>query len=795
MTSRFTYSILTLSHKRLLETFGTKWRRRTRHGADMKTRRRRKLRLESLELRQVLSSAPPTIAISDATSIEGSAVTKYLDTLVAPASGGLQNARGFDFGPDGNIYVSAERHWEDPIQLGWVNRYDGVTGRFLGVFASHPSMTGAKDVEFGPDGNLYVPNNVGDDIYRFDGQTGAFLDVFVPTGLGGLDTPRSIIFGPDASGDGVSDAYVSSANTDSILRYDTVTGAFLGAFVSTGSGGLNDPTAIVFGPDGDLYVASGAHSDFNNSILRYDGVTGAFKGVFVAAGSAGLTLAPTAGVIFGRDVNNDGAQDMYVSNGVPDEILVYNGTTGAFLQKYITPGLGGLNDPKGLRYGDGNLLVISNYDSILRFGPSSQAVFTVSLSAASETPVAVDYATADGTASASDDYAPVAGTIVFQPGETTRTILVATSDNAAYESNESFSLLLSNSSGATILDGQGVATIADNDPPPTKFYVVDDNFLNRTFEYQASGSLVENYGLGSGNSAPRGAASTITGDKVWVVDANRRVYVYNNSGGLLGSWTAGTLASNATVEGIATNGTDVWIVDARADRVYRYLGAASRTSGSQNAASNFTLNSGNTSPKDIVTNGTHLWVVNDSSTNRVFKYTVAGQLVGSWTISGANTTPTGITIDPANVSDIWIVDSGTDRVYQYAGAAGRTSGSQSPVASFALASGNSNPQGIADPPATLGAVESRPNAIALPPSSNLYSRQVTSKPRPRVSIASQAASFENLNFLARTNRDTQPTIGNGKKWEDHTTFSQSVAVDAALEEMDFSAWPELLNKI
>jgi hypothetical protein len=75
-----------------------------------------------------------------------------------------------------------------------------------------------------------------------------------------------------------------------------------------------------------------------------------------------------------------------------------------------------------------------------------------------------------------------------------------------------------------------------------------------------------------------------------------------------------------------------------------------------------------------------------------------GSLLGSWTIDSANATPTGITIDPANVSDIWIVDSGTDRVYQYTGAASRTSGSQSAATSFALAAGNTSPQGIADPP-------------------------------------------------------------------------------------------------
>ena len=108
---------------------------------------------------------------------------------------------------------------------------------------------------------------------------------------------------------------------------------------------------------------------------------------------------------------------------------------------------------------------------------------------------------------------------------------------------------------------------------PTKFYVVDDNSANKTFEYDTNGGLVESYNLNSGNTTPKGAATTIAGDKTWVVDANRKVYVYDTSGGLLGSWTAGTIATNATVEGIAVNGNDVWIVDAKSDKVYKYAGA------------------------------------------------------------------------------------------------------------------------------------------------------------------------------------------------------------------------------
>jgi hypothetical protein len=251
-------------------------------------------------------------------------------------------------------------------------------------------------------------------------------------------------------------------------------------------------------------------------------------------------------------------------------------------------------------------------------------------------------------------------------------------------------------------------TNSDNDsPPPTKFYAVDDAAPDRTFEYAADGTLIEFYGISTSNSAPRGIATVTAGDRLWVVDASRNVFVYNNSGGLLGSWTAGSLANNATIEGIATNGTHIWIVDARADRVYYYANAASRLSGSQNATTNFALANGNAGPKDLVfgtqSGVNYLWVVNDAATDRVFRYTLNASGVAtassSWLINSANARPTGITLDPSNGSmDIWISDNSTDRVYRYAN--GRTLTAPALTSSFALAvaSGNGNVQGIADPP-------------------------------------------------------------------------------------------------
>ncbi|RIK72126.1 MAG: hypothetical protein DCC67_19700, partial [Planctomycetota bacterium] len=326
------------------------------------------------------------------------------------------------------------------------------------------------------------------------------------------------------------------------------------------------------------------------------------------------------------------------------------------------------------------------------------ASFQVALTTPPAADVTIPLSTGDAT-----EGSVSAASLTFTPANwnVPQTVAVTGVNDAIFDGDVAYTVVLgvaaSSDPDYAGVDPRDVSlTNFDNE---VKFYVVNDATTNISYKYGADGSARGNTTLGSGNNAPRGVAGTILGDKTWVVDANRNVYVYNAaSGSLLGSWTAGSLASNATLEGIATNGTDVWLVDSRSDRVYRYAGAASRLSGSQTATSNFNLASGNSNAKDIVTDGASLWVVDDAKTDRVFKYSLAGSLAGSWTIDAANKTPTGITIDPSSVSHIWIVDSGTDRVYQYNGAASRTSGSQSAALSFALAAGNANPQGIADPP-------------------------------------------------------------------------------------------------
>ena len=95
------------------------------------------------------------------------------------------------------------------------------------------------------------------------------------------------------------------------------------------------------------------------------------------------------------------------------------------------------------------------------------ATFTVSLSTVSGRTVTVDYATANGTATAPADYTAVPVTALsFSPGQTTRTVTVVVNGDALDEGDETFNVNLSGASGATIGDGIGVGTITDDDPLP-----------------------------------------------------------------------------------------------------------------------------------------------------------------------------------------------------------------------------------------------------------------------------------------------------------------------------------------
>ena len=96
-------------------------------------------------------------------------------------------------------------------------------------------------------------------------------------------------------------------------------------------------------------------------------------------------------------------------------------------------------------------------------GTVVNAVFTINLSTASTQTVTVNFATANGTATAGSDYQVIGGTLTFNAGETSKTIVVRVRGDTIVEPNETFFVNLSVPTNATIAAGQGVGTILNDD--------------------------------------------------------------------------------------------------------------------------------------------------------------------------------------------------------------------------------------------------------------------------------------------------------------------------------------------
>jgi len=134
---------------------------------------------------------------------------------------------------------------------------------------------------------------------------------------------------------------------------------------------------------------------------------------------------------------------------------------------------------------DGLLVSIGDKTSSEGNSATTPIALTVSLSLPQAGAVSVDWATADGTASAPADYQPASGILTFAPGETTKTITAWIVGDTGEEPYENFFINLSNpTGGATIGDGQGQATITNTDGSTDRSRLMFHNFVtNRLYRW------------------------------------------------------------------------------------------------------------------------------------------------------------------------------------------------------------------------------------------------------------------------------------------------------------------------
>jgi Tol biopolymer transport system component len=97
---------------------------------------------------------------------------------------------------------------------------------------------------------------------------------------------------------------------------------------------------------------------------------------------------------------------------------------------------------------------------------TTKFTFTVTLSTPVAQAVTVNYATQDGTATAGSDYTSLNGTLIFNPGETKKTITVAVIGDKTYENQETFTLRLSDPDTSEVV-AQATGTILNDDKLPT----------------------------------------------------------------------------------------------------------------------------------------------------------------------------------------------------------------------------------------------------------------------------------------------------------------------------------------
>lgn len=384
--------------------------------------------------------------------------------------------------------------WDDPSQsFGVLTVYlNGGNGAFSSYTCSVPTYNGVyydlTAADFDGDGccDLAIANSYSCRILRSNGAAGGFTS----WALLGFNLPYTSFYQltqmavGDFDGDGRTDVFISGWETNGDYPY-----AFETLFLNRGDAVFDNPI-FYWGPGADLWplgaadmdgdgvaewidnysnyhfwkyspvqinllgtAPSGSGGDFVAADFNGDGFVDLITLSHLTFGAGGATFAAPLPIDLGLDGPMRGfATADFNGDGLPD--LAYLTQSGVTIAD---------NDGQWPPSTAFPLVSINDVDVVEGNSGSSNAVFTVRLSAASTSTVTVTYSFVDGSATAGSDYETTSGTLTFAPGETQKPIAVRIYGDLKYEVDEYFVVNLSAASNATIIDFQGEGVIRNDD--------------------------------------------------------------------------------------------------------------------------------------------------------------------------------------------------------------------------------------------------------------------------------------------------------------------------------------------
>ena len=335
----------------------------------------------------------------------------------APANGLTASFKNLPATHDGSSEFTFQVEFSEDVGISYaVLRDDGftVTG---GDVTGARRVNGRNDlweINVDPDGqgdvSITLPGN------RACGTTGAVCTRGEnPQALS--NSPSAMVAGPTVAATptvGISDAGGTEGD-DSAIAFTVTLDSAASATVTVDYATANGTA------DGDDYTATSGTLTF----------------------AAGTTSGTITVPIADDDVNESDETFTVTLSNASGATLGTASATGTIRNRHVTPVVS-ISDAGGTE-GDGDI------------------AFTVTLDSAASATVTVDYATADGTVDAGDDYTATSGTLTFAAGTTSGTIIVPIADDDENEGDETFTVTLSNASGATLGTASATGTIRDTE--------------------------------------------------------------------------------------------------------------------------------------------------------------------------------------------------------------------------------------------------------------------------------------------------------------------------------------------